>query len=63
MTTDPPDFAVGDYVKTPSGAEAFVVAVDELFGEATVQWFGRHGEQADFKWAKLSKAHKQVTRG
>lgn len=49
-----PKFEIGDYVKTPTGAEAFVVAVDEKYREATVQWIGR-GERADFRWSKLRK--------
>lgn len=49
-----PKFEIGDYVKTPTGAEAFVVAVDEKYREATVQWMGRV-ERADFRWKLLRK--------
>lgn len=54
---------VGDYVETPTGAGAWVIFVDELFEEATVQWLSRGGEQADFRWSQLKKSHKQTTRG
>lgn len=39
---------------TPSGAVAFVVSINFMYREATVQWPGRVG-RADFRWSKLYK--------
>jgi len=46
---------VGDPVYTPSGAVAFVIAINPFYREATVQWPGR-AQRADFRWSKLIKA-------
>lgn len=48
-------FEVGDPVYTPSGAVAFVIAINPFYREATVQWPGR-AQRADFRWSKLVKA-------
>ena len=47
-------FEIGDPVYTPSGAVAFVVSINFMYREATVQWPGRVG-RADFRWSKLYK--------
>ena len=48
-------FELGDPVYTPSGAVAFVLALDYDKGEATVYWPARAKEKADFRLCKLRK--------
>lgn len=64
MTCSPPSSAApplspGDDVRTPSGAKARIIAVDEAAGEALVYWPERstkaNCEQARFRLRLLSR--------
>lgn len=48
-------FEIGDPVLTPSGAVAFVLALDQVKEEATVYWPARANDKADFRFCKLRK--------
>lgn len=54
----PAPFEIGETVRTPTGAIAFVVDVNLERQEATVHWLSRAGERADFRFSMLRKVKK-----
>ena len=54
----PAPFEIGETVRTPTGAIAFIVSVNPARQEATVQWLSRAGELADFRFSMLRKVKK-----